>query len=140
MTGNMHVRRTGCVLQNYFSGVKKMPNGRSGGSLIQKADLKELINAVPDAAMVGQMFVYSPRIRPVNASEATRFAEQCPDDRVAVEEQDHKAYVIHLADEESKFVWIVIGPESLYFGNSGSDTLSGATSIRAGRDGWRSDL
>jgi len=50
-----------------------MPNGRSGGFMIQKADLIELISAVPDSAMLGQIFVHSPRPRPVNASEATRF-------------------------------------------------------------------
>jgi hypothetical protein len=49
----------------------------SGGFMIQKADFRELISAIPDGAMVGQIFVHSPRPRPVDASEATRFVEQC---------------------------------------------------------------
>jgi hypothetical protein len=33
---------------------------------------------------------------------------------VAVE-QDHKAYVIHLSNEQPNFVWIALGPESPIF-------------------------
>jgi hypothetical protein len=92
-----------------------MPNGRSGGFMIQKADLRELISAIPDSTMVGQIFVHSPRPRPVDASEATLLVEQCPHDLVAVEEQDHTAYVIHLSNEQPNFVWIALGPGSPIF-------------------------
>src|SRR6516162_4633969 len=93
-----------------------MPNGRSGGFIIRKADLRELmISVVPDSAILGKIFDHSPRSRPVNVSEATRFVEQCPHNRVAVEEQDHTAYIIHLSNEQPNFVWIAIGPESPIF-------------------------
>ncbi len=91
-----------------------MPNGRSGGFLIKTADLKELVKGVSNTAVVGQMVVLPLPIRAANASEVTRFVEECPHDRMAVEEQDHKGYVIHLSNEP-KLKWLVVGSESPIF-------------------------
>jgi hypothetical protein len=91
-----------------------MPNGRSGGFVIKTADLKELVKGVSDTAAVGHMVVVSLPIRAANAAEVTRFVEECPHDRVAVEEQDHKGYVIHLSNEP-KLIWLLIGSESPIF-------------------------
>ena len=88
-----------------------MPNGRSGGFMIETADLKELVKAVSDADVVGQMVLLRPPNRAANAAEVTRFVEECPHDRVAVEEQEHKFYIIHLSNEP-KLIWLVVGSES----------------------------
>jgi hypothetical protein len=40
-----------------------------------------------------------------------RFLEECPQDRMAVEEQDHKSYIIHLSNEP-ELKWLVVGSES----------------------------
>ena len=91
-----------------------MPNGRSGGFVIKTADLKEMVKAVSDAAVVGQMVVLRLPFRAANAAEVTRFVEECQHDRVAVEEQDHKGYVIHLSNEP-KIIWLLVSSESLIF-------------------------
>ena len=92
----------------------KMPNGRSGGFIIEKADLTELLKAIPGANLVGKIVVHSSGFRPVNAVETARFVDECPYDRVAVEEQDHKAYVIHLSNEP-EIIWLVVGSETPIF-------------------------
>src|SRR6267378_1981130 len=77
----------------------KMPNGRSGGFVIKTADLKELVKAVSDTTVVGQVVVLRLPFRAAEAAEVTRLVEECQHDRVAVEEQGHKGYVIHLSNE-----------------------------------------
>jgi hypothetical protein len=91
-----------------------MPNGWSGGFMIKTADLKELVKAASDSTVIGKMVVHPFPIRTANAAEITGLVDECPHDRVAVEEQDHKFYVIHLSDEP-KILWLVIGPESPIF-------------------------
>ncbi len=91
-----------------------MPNGRSGGFMIETAYLKELVKAVSDTAVVGHMVVLPLPIRAANAAEVTGFVEECAHERVAVEEQDHKSYIIHLSNEP-KLKWLVVGPESPIF-------------------------
>ncbi len=92
----------------------KMPNGWSGGFAMNGTDLKELLKAASDNAEIGKIVVHALPIRTVNAAEVIPFVEECPQDRVAVEEQDHKFYIIHLS-EEPKLIWLVIGPESPIF-------------------------
>ena len=91
-----------------------MPNGRSGGFVIKTADLKELIKAVSDTAVVAQVVVLRLPFRAANAGDVTRFVEECQHDRLAVEEQDHKGYVIHLSNEP-KLMWLLVGSESPIF-------------------------
>jgi hypothetical protein len=76
----------------------KMPNGRSGGFVIETVDLRELVKAVSDTTVVGQAFVNSLPPRLVSSSEVSRLVEECRHDRIAVEEQDNAAYVIHLSN------------------------------------------
>jgi hypothetical protein len=40
--------------------------------------------------------------------------DECPNARIAVEEQDHKAYIIHLSNEP-EIIWLVVGPEASIF-------------------------
>src|SRR5258708_21265279 len=73
----------------------KMPNGWSGGFAMNWTDLKELLKAASDNAEIGKIVVHALPIRTVNAAEVIPFVEECPQDRVAVEEQGHKIYIIH---------------------------------------------
>ena len=92
-----------------------MPNGRSGGFVITTADLKELVKGVSETTgAVGKMIVPPLPIRAANADEAARFVGECPHDRVAVEEQDHKSYVIHLSNEP-KLIWLLVDSASPLF-------------------------
>jgi hypothetical protein len=91
-----------------------MPNGWSGSFAIKAAELRELVKAVPGTTEIGKIVVYPLPIRAANAAEVTRFVEECPHDRVEVEEQEHTFYIIHFSNEP-KILWLVIGPESPIF-------------------------
>ena len=89
-----------------------MPNGRSGGFVIATADLKELVSAVPDTAIVGRLTTGS-RPRTASAAEISRCIEEYPLDRITVEEQDNAFYIIHIRNEP--VVWVVVHSESPMF-------------------------
>jgi hypothetical protein len=91
----------------------KMSNGRSGGFMITRVDLKELVKAIPDDTAVGQMRVEELPIRAASAAEAIRFVDECPHDGVAVEEQDHKFYILHLSNDP--ILWLLIDSKSPIF-------------------------
>src|SRR5271157_2398110 len=88
-----------------------MPNGRSGGFIIEKADLNRLVKNLPDAQYVCKIVKKSPRLQPADALEIARLVDECPKDRIAVEEQDDKFYVIHLSNEP-ELLWLMVGSES----------------------------
>ena len=111
-----------------------MPNGRSGGFLIKTADLRELVKTVSDTAVVGEMLVLHLPFRAANAAEVSRFVEECPDDHVPVEEQDHKFYIIRLSDEP-KLLWLLVGSESPIFLELRQRHLQWATE-HPGWKGW----
>ena len=94
-----------------------MPNGRSGGFPIDTADLKRLVSEVADTASIGKLASRggssSPRLRPTVGAEVLRLVGECPHKRVAVEEQDHSSYIIHLGKEP--VVWILVQPDSPIF-------------------------
>ena len=77
-----------------------MPNGRSGGFLIKTADLKELVKGVSNTAVVGQMVVLPLPIRAANASEVTRFVEECPHDRMALRANISETGLVLLINEQ----------------------------------------
>jgi hypothetical protein len=91
-----------------------MPNGRSGGFLIPTTDLKRLVEALPGATVIGAVLVHAPPIRPAIASEVIPFIDACSHDRVGVEEQDHKAYVVHLLDEPKPICLVVDSKSPLF--------------------------
>jgi hypothetical protein len=104
-----------CVLVQDFSlRSPTMPNGRSGGFVVERADLKQLIKALPDATVVGKIRAYSSALRPADALEIARLVDECPNDRIPVEEQDHKFYIIHLSDKGER-IWVMVGPETPLF-------------------------
>jgi len=94
-----------------------MPNGRSGGFPIDTADLKRLVSEVADSVSIGMLASTggssSPLLRPITGAEVLRLVEECSHRRVAVEEQDHWSYVVHLSNEP--VIWIVVPPDSPLF-------------------------
>jgi hypothetical protein len=91
-----------------------MPNGRSGGFVIEKADLGNLIKRFPDDTIVARVMEGSTRPRLANALETTRIVNECPNDRIAVEEQDRAAYIIHLRNEP-EIIWLAVFPDAPLF-------------------------
>jgi hypothetical protein len=101
-----------------------MPNGRSGGFVIEKADLKSLVEALPHSTVVGKIIALPMPLqpadvlemppRPADALETARFIDECPNDRIAVEEQYHTDYIIHLSNEP-KIIWLLVGSEAPVF-------------------------
>lgn len=53
-----------------------MPNGRSGGFLIETEDLKQLVNGFSDTTVVGKMGFDSPPPQPASAAQVSRFIEE----------------------------------------------------------------
>jgi hypothetical protein len=90
-----------------------MPNGRSGGFPIEAADLVKLIGAFSHGEPIGKLLddSASPKLRTVDATEIIRLIEERPLERLAVEEQDHTFYVIHIRNEPP-LVWVVVDSES----------------------------
>jgi hypothetical protein len=94
-----------------------MPNGHSGGFFIDTAELQRLFRAVPGTAPIGKLAGGSsgPRLRIVHASEAMHLVAESRHERVAVEEQDHSFYIIHISDEPT-LLWISVTSDSPIFG------------------------
>jgi hypothetical protein len=90
-----------------------MPNGRSGGFVIETADLKQLVTTVSDTAVVGQLTT-GLRPRAASAAEISRCIEECPRDRIAVEEEDKTSYIIHITNEPD-IIWLSVNSESPIF-------------------------
>ena len=90
-----------------------MPNGRSGGFIIEKADLKSLVKTYSDATVIATLLEQSKPLRHAHALETARLVDECLHDHIAVEEQDHTAYVIHLSN--APVVWLLVGPEAPLF-------------------------
>jgi hypothetical protein len=90
-----------------------MPNGRSGGFIIETAELKQLVQAVSDDAVVGKLTAGS-QPQTARAVEIAQSLEECRQDRVAVEEQDGMLYVIHISNEPS-IIWLFVTSESPIF-------------------------
>lgn len=93
-----------------------MPNGYSGGFFIDTAALKRLLRAAPDTAPIGKLAGGSsnPRLRLVDAIEVLHLVEDSPHERLAVEEQDHSFYIIHVSDGPS-LAWLSVTSESPIF-------------------------
>ena len=91
-----------------------MPNGRSGGFVIETADLKQLLEAVTGDAVVGRLITGLKPFQSARVAEMMQAIEKCPHSRLAVEEQDHALYVIHISNQPD-IVWVVISSESPLF-------------------------
>jgi hypothetical protein len=90
-----------------------MPNGRSGGFVIETAGLKQLVTAVSDTEVVGQLTT-GLRPRAASAAEVAQCIGECRQDRVAVEEQHNAFYIIHFSNDPD-VVWLSVNSESPIF-------------------------
>jgi len=90
-----------------------MPNGRSGGFMMNATEWKVLAEVVPDQTKIGKIFDGG-AVRSVTVADVIRFIEESSRERLAVEEQDHNSYIVHI-NNEPEILWIVVGPESPIF-------------------------
>jgi hypothetical protein len=90
-----------------------MPNGRSGGFVLERADLKQLVQAVSQDAVVGKIAIRF-ELQPASAAEIARCIDECSEDRVAVEEQDHAFYIVHIG-KQPVGTWLSVTSESAIF-------------------------
>ena len=92
-----------------------MPNGRSGGFVIETADLKQLVQAVSGDTVVGKLFTNGPNSPAACAAEIVQLIEDCPHERFPVEEQDRAYYIIHFSNDRNNIRWVVINSTSPLF-------------------------
>lgn len=90
-----------------------MPNGRSGGFPLAKAEFRRLIAATAQTAVVGHVVAESTYPKPSTAGEFAALVDRCRLQDVAVEGQDRDCYVIHLSNRP--ILWLMIGSESALF-------------------------
>jgi hypothetical protein len=83
-----------------------MPNGRSGGFLISRADLEQLLRDVPSDAEIGKTL--SSR---VTTAEFIRMLRKQRKNEIVIEEQDNAWYIVHLGVHLS--AWITVDESSL---------------------------
>ena len=82
-----------------------MPNGRSGGFIIDKADLKQMLRVLQVSIAATKVSDLPSPDDPTDVLELARSVEECPNDRIAVEEHDHLSYIIHLSNEPEA-IWL----------------------------------
>jgi hypothetical protein len=87
-----------------------MPNGRSGGFLLDTADLKHVILSTSQAEVVAHVVRGPTRPTPSTAAELVPLVDECQHERVAVEEQDGAAYLIHVSNDP--ILWILVKSDS----------------------------
>jgi hypothetical protein len=90
-----------------------VPNGRSGGFPLAKAELRRFVTATAQTAVVGHVVADSTYPKPSTAAEFAALVDQCQLHDVAVEEQDRDYYVIHLSNRP--ILWLMVGSESVLF-------------------------
>ncbi len=90
-----------------------MPNGRSGGFILQTSDLKKMLKTISGATLVGYLIIQNSINREASASDASAFVDECTQVRLAVEEQHHDSYIIHLSREI--FRVLMVGSKSPLF-------------------------
>ena len=97
-----------------------MPNGRSASFSVSRHDFEQLLNTIPSGAVVGKLRLLSGphgegSSRALEVLEARQLFAEHLQDRVFVEEQDKKFYIIHLAKREGATTWIVVREDSPLF-------------------------
>ena len=110
-----------------------MPNGRSGGFLMQTADLKRLFDGLPDSASTGHIIEGYARPREASLSEMARLVGECAQEKVAVEEQDGTAYIVHLSNEP--ILWLFVYKDSRLL-NALKRSHAEFLAEHPGWDGW----
>ncbi|HTV57532.1 MAG TPA: hypothetical protein VMJ93_01535 [Verrucomicrobiae bacterium] len=91
-----------------------MPNGRSGGFLIEKADLKTTIQGLPAETLTNVGMGLPLRVERKGVPDILRLIEESAHERISVEEQDHSSYIVHLSNEP-EIVWLFVPPGTPVF-------------------------
>ena len=84
-----------------------MPNGRSGGFLVQRDQLRQTLEALPGDVTVGTMRDAARRPAGVTSAQLVSLLDMPGPPLVAVEEQDHVFYVIHV-QRDPEWVWVMV--------------------------------
>jgi hypothetical protein len=95
-----------------------MPNGRSDSFVVRRHGIEQFLSTIPTGTLVGHLFSGSKgdrSRRALDASEARQLFAENPRDRVFVEEQQQKYYIIHLAKREGATTWIIVHEDSPLF-------------------------
>jgi len=95
-----------------------MPNGRSSSFNVSRHDFEQLLNTIPTGTLVGHLLSGSEgdrSSRALDALESRQLFAELPQDRVFVEEQYQKFYILHLAKREGATTWIVVREDSPLF-------------------------
>ena len=90
-----------------------MPNGRTGGFIMLRVDLEELVRAVSGSMIVGHLLGDGLPNRGGSASEVISLVKECSQERVAIEEQHRDSYIIHLSNEPIR--WVSVASSSPLF-------------------------
>ena len=95
-----------------------MANGRSGGFGLSKKEFERILNSLSPELVVGSYISPSGSAR-VDVSTVIRMVGECPDDPIAIEEQDYKYYVVHIDGMATTVPipekWILVVSESPLF-------------------------
>jgi hypothetical protein len=96
-----------------------MPNGRSGSLLLKKAELASWLSGRDGHQIIG-LCLAPPTRRTVSVEMIVGMLATYPADRIVVEEQDGRAYIVHMyhpfsLDPPDFERWILIKPESPLF-------------------------
>ena len=120
-----------------------MPNGRSGAFVIDKADLKRLVKALPDATVVGEIFALSMPIqpRPADALETARLLDLWTNARMLASRSKSRTIrltsSISAMNPKSSGWWLV--QRRRFSWNSANGTSGGRLSTQTGMGGPVSD-
>src|SRR6185436_4858934 len=118
------LRHNQCALRAEWVTGAIMPNGRSGGFLIPRNELEDLLNGLSDHPVLGRALTKPADARSwsdLDAAAVVTILGTFAGARVWVEEQDHSYYVLNLdreaheSGEPEAWKWIVVSSESPLF-------------------------
>jgi hypothetical protein len=92
-----------------------MPNGRSGGFIIEKGTLTELLKTISETTVVGQILTGPSRPMNANRAELTRSSRSARM-KSSPSKKDRRAYVIRLRNEPD-ILWVLVRSEEPIFTN-----------------------
>ena len=83
-----------------------MPNGRSGGFILEAAELTRLLETFGPHTRVGQLVTEGAPFNEVAVEKLKTLLTSSPATRFAVEEQDHCQYIIHFSN--APILWLAV--------------------------------
>jgi hypothetical protein len=91
-----------------------MPNGRSGGFPIERDALRRLLDGLAPNLQVGRLLDESRTLPWITAAQLGSLVETRGAPVMAVEEQDHSSYIIHVQNSPDS-VWVAVPGTSPLF-------------------------